>query len=141
MSRYLLAATFADGEGVPPMTEWTPEEVQAHLDYYSVLNTELTASGGLIETTILTGPDLAVIVTGDGQPRTVHGSFPGQAVRAVAHSPPIEESKGPQPVPRWVHLADTGVMPGMPRQAHGSHVGHTPAINRQRHRHSQTGMP
>jgi hypothetical protein len=77
MPRYLLAVTFAGGDGIPPMTEWTPDEVQAHLDYYSVLNEELTASGELVETTILTGPDLAVIVTGDGQtaPVATDGPF------------------------------------------------------------------
>ena len=45
MPRYLLAVTFADGNGVPPMTEWTPEEVQAHLGYHGALNDELIASG------------------------------------------------------------------------------------------------
>lgn len=75
--RYLLAVTFAGGEGVPPLTEWKPEEVQAHLDYYAELNKELTDSGELVDHTILTGPDLAVIVTGDGQtaPVTTDGPF------------------------------------------------------------------
>jgi hypothetical protein len=81
MPRYLLAVTFADGDGVPPMTEWTPDEVQAHLDYYSVLNEELTASGELVETTILTGPDLAVIVTGDGQTAPVRTDGPFAEVK------------------------------------------------------------
>jgi len=78
MTRYLLAVTFAGGEGVPPLTEWKPEEVQAHLDYYGALHEELTASGELVATTLLTGPDLAVIVTGDGQtaPVRTDGPFP-----------------------------------------------------------------
>lgn len=67
MPRYLLAVTFEDGEGMPPMNEWTPEEVQAHLDYYTALNEELTNTGELVQSTGLTGPDLAIIVTGDGQ--------------------------------------------------------------------------
>lgn len=74
--RYLLAVTFAGGEGVPPLTEWKPEEVQAHLDYYAELNKELTASGELIGHTTLTGPDLAVIVTGDGQTAPVRTDGP-----------------------------------------------------------------
>lgn len=67
MPRYLLAVTYADGEGMPPMTEWKPEDVQAHFDYYGALNSELAASGELAQLTILTGPDLAMIVTCDGQ--------------------------------------------------------------------------
>jgi hypothetical protein len=81
MTQYLLAVTFADGEGMPPMTEWTPEEVQAHLDYYTALNAELTASGELVDTTILTGPDLAVIVTGDGQTAPVRTDGPFAEVK------------------------------------------------------------
>ncbi|MCD0483792.1 YciI family protein [Streptacidiphilus sp. ASG 303] len=66
MPRYLLAVTFEDGEGMPPMTEWRPEEITAHLDYYAVLHRELVASGELVDSTILTGPELAVVVTSDG---------------------------------------------------------------------------
>lgn len=81
MPRYLLAVTFAGGPGVPPMTEWTPEEVQAHLDYYTALNAELTATGELVDTTILTGPDLAVIVSGDGQTAPVRTDGPFAEVK------------------------------------------------------------
>ena len=81
MTRYLLAVTFADGEGMPPMTEWKPEEVQAHLDYYTALNAELIASGELVDTTILTGPDLDVIVTGDGQTAPVRTDGPFAEVK------------------------------------------------------------
>jgi hypothetical protein len=81
MPRYLLAVTFAGGDGVPPMTEWAPEEVQAHLDYYGALHKELTASGELVQSTILTGPDLAVIVTGDGQTAPVRTDGPFAEVK------------------------------------------------------------
>ncbi|HEY3868718.1 MAG TPA: YciI family protein [Actinocrinis sp.] len=66
MTRYLLAVTFEDGPGMPPMTEWKPEEVQAHLDYYTALNQELVESGELVGGLALTGPEHACIVTGDG---------------------------------------------------------------------------
>jgi hypothetical protein len=81
MTRYLLAVTFADGPGVPPMTEWTPGEVQAHLDYYTALNAELTASGELVGGMTLTGPDLAVIVTGDGRTAPVRTDGPFAEVK------------------------------------------------------------
>jgi hypothetical protein len=81
MPRYLLAVTFAGGDGVPPLTEWKPEEVQAHLDYYGVLNDQLIASGELVGHTILTGPDLAIIVTGDGQTAPVRTDGPFAEVK------------------------------------------------------------
>ena len=83
MPRYLLAVTFADGDGVPPLTEWKPEEVQAHLDYYGVLNDQLAASGELVGHTILTGPDLAIIVTGDGQTAPVRTDGPFAEVKEM----------------------------------------------------------
>ncbi len=81
MPRYLLAVTFEDGEGMPPMDQWTPQEVQAHLDYYTALMAELTASGELVQSTALTGPDLAVIVTGDGQTAPVRTDGPFAEVK------------------------------------------------------------
>lgn len=81
MPRYLLAVTFEDGAGMPPMTEWTPEEVQAHLDYYTALNAELTASGELVGGLALTGPDLAVIVTSDGKTAPVRTDGPFAEVK------------------------------------------------------------
>ena len=66
MSRYLLAVNFHGGIIAAPMEEWKPEEVTAHLDYYKVLHQELVRSGELVESEVLTGPDLAKIVTSDG---------------------------------------------------------------------------
>ena len=66
MTRYLLAVTFEPGVVHTPMEEWKPGEVTAHLDYYGALQEELEKSGELVESTILTGPDLAKIVTFDG---------------------------------------------------------------------------
>ncbi|MGW3246220.1 YciI family protein [Streptomyces sp. NPDC001070] len=66
MTRYLLAVTYGSGAGTPPMTEWKPEEITAHLDYCAALHRELVSSGELVESRILTGPELATIVTSDG---------------------------------------------------------------------------
>ena len=58
------------------MEEWKPEEVQAHLDYYKALSQELRESGELVQSEILTGPDLAKIVTSDGTtPVVTDGPF------------------------------------------------------------------
>jgi len=66
MTRYLLAVTFEDGVPMPPMTQWQPEEIAAHLDYYAALHRELVASGELVDAQTLTGPELACVVTSDG---------------------------------------------------------------------------
>lgn len=66
MTRYLLGVTFEPGVVDTPMEEWEPDEITAHLDYYGALNRELTASGELVGGEILTGPDLAKVVTSDG---------------------------------------------------------------------------
>jgi hypothetical protein len=59
------------------MSEWRPEEVTAHLDYYRALNRELIESGELVGGEVLTGPDLAKIVTSDGRsaPVVTDGPF------------------------------------------------------------------
>jgi hypothetical protein len=66
VARYLLIVTFEPGIDDSPMEEWQPEEITAHLDYYRALNAELTESGELVDTTILTPPDAARIVRSDG---------------------------------------------------------------------------
>ena len=72
----MLIVNFEGGVVDTPMEEWKPEEIQAHLDYYRALNRELVASGELVQTEILTGPDLAKIVTSDGKaPVVTDGPF------------------------------------------------------------------
>lgn len=77
MARYLLGVDFTPGVDDTPMEEWKPEEIDAHLNYYGVLHRELVASGELVQSEILTGPDLAKIVTsGDGKtPAVTDGPF------------------------------------------------------------------
>jgi len=66
MTRYLIGVTFEPGVIDTPLEEWKPEEIEAHLDYYRDLNRELKASGELTGGEVLTGPDLAKVVTSDG---------------------------------------------------------------------------
>jgi len=66
MARYLLGVNFEGGVVDAPMEEWKPEEITAHLDYYAALHDELVDSGELVGSDVLTGPDLAKIVTSDG---------------------------------------------------------------------------
>ena len=64
--RYLLAVNFDGGVIQTPMEEWKPKEITAHLDYYKALYEQLVSSGELVDSQILTGPNLAKIVTSDG---------------------------------------------------------------------------
>jgi hypothetical protein len=76
MPKYLLAVNFEGGVVDTSMEEWKPEEIEAHLDYYRALNRELEASGELLDTVILTPPDLAKIVTSNGTaPVVTDGPF------------------------------------------------------------------
>jgi len=77
MARYLLGVNFEAGVIDTPMDQWEPEEITAHLDYYRDLNRELTESGELVGHEVLSGPDLAKIVTGDGKtaPVVTDGPF------------------------------------------------------------------
>jgi len=77
MARYLLAVNFEGGVVDTPMDEWEPAEVAAHLDYYKALHDELVASGELVGSEVLAGPDLAKIVSSNGRtaPVVTDGPF------------------------------------------------------------------
>ena len=76
MSKYVLIVNFEGGVVQTPMEEWKPEEITAHLDYYKALHRKLVESGELVESEVLTGPDLAKIVTSDGKaPVVTDGPF------------------------------------------------------------------
>lgn len=77
MTKYLLIVDFQPGIAEGTMEDWQPAEVEAHLDYYRVLLRELQASGELLHSEVLTGPDLAHVVTSDGihPPVVIDGPF------------------------------------------------------------------
>ena len=77
MAQYVLIVDFQPGAEETPMDEWKPEEIKAHLDYYEALHRELVASGELVDSKVLAGPDLAKIVTSDGvtAPAVTDGPF------------------------------------------------------------------
>jgi hypothetical protein len=79
MTRFLLLQNYGGGAGCDvPMTEWAPEDVQAHIDFQVDLNKELAQAGELIDALALTGPELARFVTfdGSGAPVVTDGPFP-----------------------------------------------------------------
>jgi hypothetical protein len=65
-------------ESVPPMSEWTPEEIDAHIKYQKDLNAELRERGELVDARGLATPELAKFVVSDGTaaPVVTDGPFP-----------------------------------------------------------------
>ena len=64
--KYMLLMNHTPVPGVPPVSEWTSEEVKAHGDAMMAIHAELSASGELVGTEGLTGPEAAKIVKDDG---------------------------------------------------------------------------
>ena len=78
MPRYMLLTNYDASIGAGPMSEWDPDDMTAHLEYLRALNQQLIDSGELVEVQALTGPELAKVVTFDGQTRPVvtDGPYP-----------------------------------------------------------------
>ena len=77
--RFMLLQNYGQVEsGCAPMTEWTPEDIKAHIEFQIVLNQELAESGELVDAQGLAGPELAKFVVSDGAtaPVVTDGPFP-----------------------------------------------------------------
>ena len=87
--RYMLLMNYADTPGVPPMSEWLPEDARARGEAMMAIHQELTESGELVGTEGLTGPEAAKIVTHDG------------AGAPVVTDGPFAESRSSLPATGW----------------------------------------
>ena len=78
--RFMLLQNYghANASGCPPMDQWSPEDIRAHIEFQQVLNQELLDSGELVDAQGLAGPDQAKFVRWDGQgtPVITDGPFP-----------------------------------------------------------------
>jgi hypothetical protein len=76
--KYMLLMSTAPAKDVPPMHEWTPEEMQASGAHMMQIHRELSERGELVGGEALAGPEAAKIVTGDGigVPVVTDGPFP-----------------------------------------------------------------
>lgn len=77
--KFMLLQHYGRVEGdVPPMSEWAPADVEAHIKFQKDLNAELRENGELVDAQALTGPDLAkfVLATPGGAPVITDGPFP-----------------------------------------------------------------
>lgn len=76
--KYMLLMNYARRSGVPPLSEWAPEDIQASGAAMGAIHEELAASGELVGAEGLSGPEAAKIVTHDGAgaPVVTDGPFP-----------------------------------------------------------------
>ncbi len=77
--RFMLLQNYGKVESdCPPMTEWTPGDIKAHIDFQRALNDELTSLGELVDAQGLAGPDQAKFVVSDGvgAPVITDGPYP-----------------------------------------------------------------
>jgi hypothetical protein len=78
MKFMLLQAYGGVTRDVPPMGEWTPEAIEAHITFQKDLNAELRERGELVDAQGLTTPELAkfVVSNGSAPPVVTDGPFP-----------------------------------------------------------------
>ena len=76
--KYMLLMNYSAIPGVPPLTEWAPEDIKASGTHMGAIHEELTANGELLGAEGLSGPAAAKIVTHDGvgAPVVTDGPFP-----------------------------------------------------------------
>ena len=77
--RFMLLQNYGEVESdCAPMTEWSPDDIKAHIQFQHVLNEALTKSGELVDAQGLAGPDQAKFVVSDGvgAPVITDGPFP-----------------------------------------------------------------
>ncbi|WP_225726969.1 MULTISPECIES: YciI family protein [unclassified Nocardia] len=77
--KYMLLKTYTGAAFCDtPISEWAPEDIQAHIDFQRALGAELRRSGELVDAQGLAGPAEARIVSSDGRsaPVITDGPFP-----------------------------------------------------------------
>jgi hypothetical protein len=114
--RFMLLQNYGPAESdCPPMTEWSPADVRAHIEFQQALNIELAELGELVDAQGLAGPDEARFVVSDGAsaPVITDGPFPeskellagyrlvdvDSAARAIEIAARASAAPGPDGVP------------------------------------------
>ena len=65
--RYMLLQNYGATESdCPPMTQWAPADIKAHIEFQQALNAELLERGELVDAQGLAGPEQAKFVVSDG---------------------------------------------------------------------------
>jgi hypothetical protein len=77
--RFMLLQNYGPVESdCPPMTEWAPEDIRAHIEFQQALNAELAELGELVDAQGLAAPEQAKFVVSDGAsaPVVTDGPYP-----------------------------------------------------------------
>ena len=77
--RFMLLQNYGEVEShCPPMSEWTPADIKAHIDFQVALNQELSERGELVDAQGLAGPEQAkfVVAAVKGAPVITDGHYP-----------------------------------------------------------------
>jgi hypothetical protein len=77
--RFMLLQNYGEAEsGCAPMTEWSPGDIKAHVEFQQALNAELAELGELVDAQGLSGPEQAkfVVWDGAGAPVITDGPYP-----------------------------------------------------------------
>jgi hypothetical protein len=114
--RFMLLQNYGEVESnCPPMTEWTPGDIKAHIEFQHALNQQLIDSGELVDAQGLAGPEVAKFVVSDGAsaPVITDGPYPESkellagyriidvetAERAIEIAAQLSAAPGPDGVP------------------------------------------
>ena len=76
--KYILLMNYGPIEGVPPIHEWSPQDIRDHIDFQNQMGAGLTERGELVDGQGLAGPETAKFVVSDGltAPVISDGPFP-----------------------------------------------------------------
>ena len=77
--RFMLLQNYGPADSdCPPMPEWSPAEIRAHIEFQQALNRELLDRGELVDAQGLAGLEQArrVVSDGTGAPVITDGPFP-----------------------------------------------------------------
>jgi len=77
--RFMLLQNYGEvASDCAPMTEWSPEDIQAHIEFQHSMNQELLERGELVDAQGLAGPEQARFVVSDGvgAPVITDGPYP-----------------------------------------------------------------
>jgi hypothetical protein len=75
--RFMLLQNYGEVEShCPPMTEWTPSDIKAHIEFQQALNKELTERGELVDAQGLSDRAKFVVADGAGAPVITDGPYP-----------------------------------------------------------------
>src|SRR5260370_1112758 len=82
--RFMLLQNYGAVESdCPPMTEWSPEDIKAHIEFQQALNAELAERGELVDAQGLAGPGLGPRSVGALARRSGAFADAGDAVRGA----------------------------------------------------------